>query len=256
MHVYAYLLLCLISMFACLDQGFIMLGTLHGLMLVGNWGHMLVCDCICSSCGLFGCDHLWDTSLSCWCAWYMPFSTSCDVMLALCHLFGFLYFFAFLLLAYMFMHKSLLACVIKPNSYYLVRVHTHLWYTRARVPFRSFVEWHMCCPYSNLMELWTPNPNIHLSSEDTPFLSFDNKFVCPLVCLTCFLAPVWLSLLVSLFVCFLFPFAISFACLLACSLLVACTCLEWECLERGHDDNFYTIDVEGFKLHSLVENIW
>ena len=31
----------------------------------------------------------------------------------------------FCMLAYMFMHESLLACVIKPNSYYLVLVHTH-----------------------------------------------------------------------------------------------------------------------------------
>ena len=41
----------------------------------------------------------------------------------------YLAFFASLhlcMLAYMFMHESLLACVIKPNSYYLVRVHTRL----------------------------------------------------------------------------------------------------------------------------------
>ena len=74
--------------------------------------------------------------------------------------------------------------------------------------------------------------------------------------ITCLFAPVWFSLLVSLSVCSLFPFAISFACLLACPLLVACTCLEWDCLEQGHDDNFYTVDVEAFKLHTLVDNIW
>ena len=33
-------------------------------------------------------------------------------------------------LAYIFMNESLLASVIKPNSYYLVRVHTHLRYAR------------------------------------------------------------------------------------------------------------------------------
>ena len=32
----------------------------------------------------------------------------------------------FCMFAYMFMHESLLACVIKPNSYYLIQVHTHL----------------------------------------------------------------------------------------------------------------------------------
>ena len=62
----------------------------------------------------------------------------------------------FCILAYMFMHESLLACVTKPNSYYLVQVHTHLWYTRPRVPFRNFVWWHVCRPYSNLMELSKP----------------------------------------------------------------------------------------------------
>ena len=29
-------------------------------------------------------------------------------------------------LTYIFMHKSLLACVNKPNSYYLMQVHTHI----------------------------------------------------------------------------------------------------------------------------------
>ena len=47
-------------------------------------------------------------------------------LLALCHTFGFLSSLHFCTLAYMFMYESLLACVIKPNSYHLVRVHTHL----------------------------------------------------------------------------------------------------------------------------------
>ena len=67
-------------------------------------------------------------------------------------------------LAYMFMHGSLLACVIKPNSYYLVWVHTRLWYMSPQVPYRNFVWWHVCHPYSKPMELWTPNPNLPLSS--------------------------------------------------------------------------------------------
>ena len=61
-----------------------------------------------------------------------------------CLLFAtYLAFFASLhlcMLAYMFMHESLLACVIKPNSYYLVRVHTRLWYTRPRVPLGILLD--------------------------------------------------------------------------------------------------------------------
>ena len=41
-----------------------------------------------------------------------------------------------------------LACVIKPNSYHLVWVHTCPWYTRPRVLYRNFAWWHMCHPYS------------------------------------------------------------------------------------------------------------
>ena len=40
--MYACLLLCFVSMFACLDLGFAMLFTLYGLVLVGFWGHLLV----------------------------------------------------------------------------------------------------------------------------------------------------------------------------------------------------------------------
>ena len=42
MHVYACLLICFISMFACLDLGFAMLCALRGLVFVGLWGHLLV----------------------------------------------------------------------------------------------------------------------------------------------------------------------------------------------------------------------
>ena len=107
---------------------------------------------------------------------------------------------------YMFMHASL--CVLVSSSLIptnLVRVHTHPQYTRPRVPFRNFVWWHVCRPYSNLMELWTLDPNPHFSSLDTPF------------CLTtCFFAPVWLSLIVCPLACFLSSYF--FACLLACFL--------------------------------------
>ena len=58
MHVCAFLLLRFISMFAYLDLGFAMLGALRGLVLVGLWGHFLVCGCIRPIYGLFGCNHL------------------------------------------------------------------------------------------------------------------------------------------------------------------------------------------------------
>ena len=151
-------------------------------------------------------------------------------LLALCHPFGFLCFFAFL-------HACLdvrawvlvLAYVIKPNSYYPVLVHTRLWYTRPQVPFRKFAWWHVCHLYSNSMELWDTRSKPTFVILWHPFL-FDNMFVCPFVCLTCLFSPVWLSLhsfftslLSYLLVCWLL------------SLFVACTCLEQGRLERGHD---------------------
>ena len=33
-----------------------------------------------------------------------------------------------------------------------------------------FMHESVCRPHSNLMELWTPNPNLNLSSEDTLFI--------------------------------------------------------------------------------------
>ena len=45
-------------MFVCLDLGFAMLCALHGLALVGLWGHLLACGCIRPVCGLFKCNHL------------------------------------------------------------------------------------------------------------------------------------------------------------------------------------------------------
>ena len=59
---------------------------------------------------------------------------------------------------------------------------------------------------------------------------FDNMLFCSFVCLTCLFAPIWLSLLVCLFACFLYLFVIPFACYWLLSLFVACTCLE-----QGHD---------------------
>ena len=56
----------------------------------------------------------------------------------------------------------------------------------------------------------------------------------PFCLITCLFAPVWLSLLVFHFPCFLS--SCFFACLLFCvSFAIACACLEQGCLERGRD---------------------
>ena len=95
--MFACLLLCSISMFACLDLGFTMLCALVGLCL-SDFEATCLRGCVHPSCGLFGCYHLWDTPPWCWCVCFTPFSTLCDVdilaLLALCHPFGFLCFFA------------------------------------------------------------------------------------------------------------------------------------------------------------------
>ena len=74
MHVYAYLLLCSVSMFASLVLGFAMLSALRGFDLV--WLHpTLVWFCS----GVTTCEHLCDAGL----LYAYPFSTPCDDMLAL-----------------------------------------------------------------------------------------------------------------------------------------------------------------------------
>ena len=131
MHVYACLLLYFISMFACLNLGFAMLGALRGLVLTSFWGHLLVFGCIHPARGLFGCNHLRE---------YIPVMLVCllhalsplRAMLCLpCLLYAtHLAFFAslhFCMLAYMFRHEF------------------------------------VCRPYSNPMELWTSDPNLQLS---------------------------------------------------------------------------------------------
>ena len=157
----------LFTMFSCLDLGFAMLCALCGLVLFSLWGHFLV----------------WLHPSLLWLIWEWPLvkynivvldclmqtlSPLCAMLCLPCLLCATcLSFFAslhFCMLAYMFMHESLLACDIKPNSYYLVQVHTNLWYMRPRVPYRNFFWWHVCRPYSNPMELQTPDLNLHLSS--------------------------------------------------------------------------------------------
>ena len=61
------------------------------------FGATCLCGCIHPFLWYVRCNHLWDISLWCWCAWYTPSSASCDVvmlaLLALCHPFSFLCFF-------------------------------------------------------------------------------------------------------------------------------------------------------------------
>ena len=125
-------------MLASLDLGLAMLCAHVGLFLFGY---------IHPPRGLLGCNHLWDASTWCRFAWCIPFlrPMRCCLPCLLCttHLAFIASMHSFCMLAYLFMHESLLACVIKPNSYYLMGVHTYLWYMRPRVPFRNFAWQHV-----------------------------------------------------------------------------------------------------------------
>ena len=143
----ACLLLCFLSMLASLDLGFAMVVSPIGLFL---------CGYIHPPRGLIRYNHSWDTPPWCWCAWYTPFFTPCNVdmlaLLALCHPFGFLRFFA-----------SLHACL-----------HVHAW-----VSVSSILQ---------------SNGSMDTQSKPTfvflghPIL-LDNILVCPFICLVCFVCP-------------------------------------------------------------------
>ena len=112
-----------------------------------------------------------------------PFSAPCDDMLTMlvCAI-HWLYMHLYTL-AYMSMHKS---CLL------------------------------VCCPYFNIMKLWTPDPNLHLSLADTTF--------CLLSCLFVFLLVFLLS---GFFACHVYHayslYAFSY---------VLCTC-SFHCLFAG-----------------------
>ena len=148
MHVYACLHLCFISMFACLDLGFAMLCALHGLMLVGLWGHLLV----------------WLHPSLLWIVWMWPLVRYTSmVLVCLMHTLSLLRALLCLPCLLCATHLAFIASLHLCTLAYM------------------FIHESVCCPYSNFMELWTPNPNLHLSSWDT------------LYCLiTCLFAPVWL----------------------------------------------------------------
>ena len=80
---------------------------------------------------------------------------------------GFPCFYAYLHACFMFMHES---CLL------------------------------MCHPCSYTMELWTFDPNLHLSFKDTPFL-FDNMLVCLILCSSCLLPYAMLVMLVCFMLC-------------------------------------------------------
>ena len=143
------------------------------------FGATCLCGYIYPSCGLFGYNHLWDTSLILVCL--MHTLSSLHALLCLpCLLYAtHLAFFTSLhlcMFAYMFMHESLLACVIKPNSYYLVLVHTHFWYVRPQVPCRNFAWWHVSILKSHRIMNTRSKPTFVLVEHP---LLFDNIFVFP-----------------------------------------------------------------------------
>ena len=77
-----------------------------------------------------------------------------------------------------------------------------------------FMHESMCRPYSNPIELWTLDPNLHFSSQDTPF--------CLITCLFAFsyaqhalFALMWLSLLMCSLHALPISLVSSFSCLLA-----------------------------------------
>ena len=130
--MFAFLFLCFMPMFVCLDLGFAMLCALCGLVLVSPWGHLLCVVAFVPPRACFDVTtckiHLRSVGvLDTHCSllhvllMYLP-CLLCATCLA---------FFAFIhlcTLAYLFMHES------------------------------------VCHPYFNPMELWTLDPNLHLSS--------------------------------------------------------------------------------------------
>ena len=116
MDVYACLLAFMLYIHVCLARSRFLLcfKPFVGLCL-SVFGATCLCGCIHPSYGLFGCNHLWDTSPWCWFAWCIPLSAPCNVMLDLLALCPHLDLFVSLhlcTLAYMFMHESLCLLVL------------------------------------------------------------------------------------------------------------------------------------------------
>ena len=145
MHVYAFLLLCFISIFASLDLGFAMLFSLLGLLLVSLWGHLLVWL------------HL---SLS-WLVWMWPFMRHIFVMwVCLIHTFLRSVQWCYAFLAYFVppIWLSLLLCI------FARLLHVHAWVCVSSVPQSH-----------GTMDIWSKLTFVLLGQP--PLL--DNMFVCP-----------------------------------------------------------------------------
>ena len=97
-------------------------------------------------------------------------------------------------------HLSLLRAMLLCLSCLLCATHLAFFFSlHLCMLVYMFMHEFVCRPHSNPMELWTPNPNLHLSSQDTLF------------CLiTCLFAPVWLSFFDS------FSFSMLSLCLFLC----------------------------------------
>ena len=119
-----------------------------------------------------------------------PFSTSCDDMLAMLICATHWLSMHLFMLAYMSMHES---CLL------------------------------VCRPYFNTMNLWTFDPNLHLSLMDTTICLLSCLFACFLTCLLAFLF-LCLPCLSCLFVLCLLHMHFAFFPSIAC-LLVSCLCL-------------------------------
>ena len=119
-----------------------------------------------------------------------PFSTPCDDMLAMLICATHWLSMHLYMLAYMSMHES---CLL------------------------------VCRPYFNTMNLWTFDPNLHLSLTDTTICLLSCLFACFLTCLLAFLF-LCLPCLSCLFVLCLLHMHFAFFPSIAC-LLVSCLCL-------------------------------
>ena len=226
MHVYACLLLCYMSMFASPVLGFAMLSVLRGLDLVWLqpthmwlWLGVTICEM-----------HLRDVDL----LYAYLFLTPCDDMLALlaCNPIGFLCFYASLHGCLHVHEWVLLAYVIKLSSYYLVRIHTRLWYMRPRVPSGTLLDG------THMLSILQHNGTMDTRSKPTfvllgHHLLFDNMFACPSVCLACLFAPVWPFLLVCSFHAFYLSFYLLCFFLYLSASLFPCL-LHVQALSKGH----------------------
>ena len=121
-----------------------------------------------------------------------PFSTPCDVMLAMLVCATHWLYMHLCTLAYMSMHKS---CLL------------------------------VCHPYFNTMKLWTFDPNLHLSLADTTFCLLSYLFVCYLLCLFASILVAMLAIFIFLvlfasscyYLCIVFPLLVCwFSCLCLC----------------------------------------